>query len=181
MRKAVLTVMLFVIALPVLAQAQIVPWERVSFVVGAGMGVPLRAEEFATYQPAFYKVLNIEAEVFNNVSVYTTYDRAIFDPGAGSGLGQVDVTTWGGGLLLFARLNQTGSVRAGAKVGASSNIIEGSNMEWTGQSGLFVDIDVHAQAAVRFACDARTYSNSQRIESVLPQICLKLSPGKSAL
>lgn len=175
MKKVALAI-LAVAAIAGSANAQLVPWEKVSFVMGVGMGVPLRAEEFATYQPAFYKVMNVEAEILDNVGLYATYDRAIFDPSTiGS---QIDVTTWGGGTLLFCKLNQAGTVRGFAKLGASSNLIEGGSTEWTAQSGLGVDIDVHAQAAVRLGCDFRTYSNSAQIESVLPQICLKLRPGK---
>jgi len=169
-----------VLALTVPAQAQIMPvLENFSLTLGIGSSVPLRAEAFVDgYKPAFYRVLNAEYAVNGFVSLFGAYDRSIFDPTT-EGAPQIDVTAWGGGVILFFDLKQGSAVRGFAKIGGMSNLVEGGNPEWTAPVGAGIDWKVSPQASIRLGGDMRTLSNSDRIDAVQIQALLNLRPGKS--
>ena len=179
-KRTVLSVLAVCALAAVPAQAQIMPvLENFSITLGIGSSVPLRAEAFVDgYKPAFYRVLNAEYAINNYVSLTGAYDRSIFDPTT-EGAPQIDVTAWGGGLLLFFDFKTGSAVRGFAKIGGMSNVIEGSTPEWTFPIGAGIDWKVSPQASIRLGGDMRTLSNSDRIDAVQLQALLNLRPGKS--
>lgn len=179
MRKAAIALLLFM-AVPVMASAQTLPsLDKFSITLGVGGSVPLRTAEFVDgWQPAFYRVLNLEYAVSPTVSVSGKYDRAIFDP-TNPEAGQVDVTSWGGGLLIFFPIRTGSTIRGWAEIGAMKNQVEGSTQEWSAPVGAGIDWAMSAQASLRFGGEIRTLSNSDQIESVTFKGLLNVRPGTS--
>lgn len=181
MRKAIIATLL-VLTLPAIASARFAPWSSISFVGGAGVGIPLNDDGFqGNYKEALYSTLRVESEIFKNVSVYGDYDSQTFDVEAGAEGDPIETSSFGVGAMVFGNLNSFGTVRGYVELGASGNTSGGQDKTWFFQPGVGIDfnLDDSGQSGLRLGVRWRNYDDEpERIQAVMPLALLRISPGK---